>query len=105
RINRWATGGLTPDLTIVLDLAPSAGLGRRAGSADRLEAEPAEFHDRVRSGFRQLADAEPRRYLVVDATQQPAVISREIQGPVRELLPDPVPPSAEAVTGSFPAVT
>ncbi len=105
RINRWATGGLTPDLTILLDLPPADGLSRRASSADRLEAEPAEFHNRVRSGFRQLADAEPRRYLVLDATRPPDVLSREIQDRVRELLPDPVPPSAEAVTGSFPAIT
>jgi dTMP kinase len=105
RINRWATGGLTPDLTILLDLPPSDGLRRRARSADRLEAEPAEFHNRVRSGFRQLADAEPRRYLVLDATRPADVLSREIQDRVRELLPDPVPSSAEDDTGSFPAVT
>ncbi len=105
RINRWATGGLTPDLTILLDLPPAAGLHRRARSADRLEAEPAEFHSRVRAGFRQLADAEPGRYLVLDATQPSDVISREIQHRVRELLPDPVPPSAEAVTSTFPAIT
>jgi dTMP kinase len=105
RINRWATGGLIPDLTILLDLPPATGLGRRARSADRLEAEPAEFHNRVRAGFRQLADAEPDRYLVLDATQPPDVISREIQHRVGELLPDPVPPSAEAVTSTFPAIT
>ncbi len=105
RINRWATGGLTPDLTILLDLPPSDGLRRRARSADRLEAEPAEFHNRVRSGFRQLADAEPRRYLVLDATRPADALSREIQDRVRELLPDPVPSSAEDDTGSFPAIT
>jgi dTMP kinase len=104
RINRWATDGLTPDLTILLDLPPTTGLHRRARSADRLESEPEEFHNRVRAGFRQLADAEPGRYLVLDATQPSEVISREIQRRVRELLPDPVPPSAEAVTSTFPAV-
>jgi dTMP kinase len=105
RINRWATDGLTPDLTILLDLPPAAGLNRRARSADRLEAEPADFHNRVRVGFRQLADAEPGRYLVLDATQPPDAISREIQQRVRELLPDPVPPSTEAETSTFPAIT
>ena len=105
RINRWATDGLTPDLTILLDLPPTTGLHRRARSADRLESEPEEFHNRVRAGFRQLADAEPGRYLVLDATQPSEVISREIQHRVRELLPDPVPPSAEAVTSTFPAIT
>jgi dTMP kinase len=105
RINRWATGGLNPDRTILLDLPPAAGLGRRTVSADRLEAEPTEFHERVRAGFRQLAHAEPARYLVLDATRPAADISREIQDDIRDLLPDPVPPSAEAVTGSFPAIT
>jgi dTMP kinase len=105
RINRWATGGVCPDLTILLDLPPATGLGRRAASADRLEAEPEDFHQRVRSGFRQLADAEPGRYLVLDATRPPEEISRRIQERVRDLLPDPVPPSAEAITGSFPAIT
>jgi dTMP kinase len=105
RINRWATRGLTADRTILLDLPPSAGLGRRAVSADRLEAEPEDFHERVRAGFRQLADAEPARYLVLDATRPPEELSRQIQENIRELLPDPVPPSAEAITGSFPAIT
>ena len=105
RINRWATGGVIPDLTILLDLAPATGLGRRAASADRLEAEPEDFHQRVRSGFRQLADAEPARYLVLDATLPAEQISRQIQERIRDLLPDPVPPSAEAITGSFSPIT
>jgi dTMP kinase len=103
-LNQWATGGVQPDLTILLDLSPAAGLGRRERSADRLEAEPAEFHQRVRAGFLALADAEPQRYLVLDATRSAADLSREIHGRVRELLPDPVPFIAEDNTGSFPAV-
>ncbi|HTW00600.1 MAG TPA: dTMP kinase, partial [Streptosporangiaceae bacterium] len=103
-LNKWATGGLMPDLTVLLDLSPSAGLGRRARSADRLEAEPTEFHQRVRAGFLALAEAEPERYLVLDATRPPAEISREIQNRIRPLLPDPVPTAAEDNTGSFPAV-
>ena len=67
RFNWWATGGRTPDLTVLLDMDPIAGLSRRTRSADRLEAEPAEFHLRVRAGFLALARAEPRRYLVLDA--------------------------------------
>jgi dTMP kinase len=103
-LNQWATGGLVPDLTILLDLSPAAGLGRRERSADRLEAEPAEFHQRVRAGFLALADAEPERYLVLDATRPPAEISREIQERIRDLLPDPVPFAAEDNTGSIPVV-
>jgi dTMP kinase len=103
-LNQWATGGIQPNLTILLDLSPVAGLGRRERSADRLEAEPTEFHQRVRSGFLALADADPHRYLVLDATRPAAEISREIQGRIRELLPDPVPFATEENTGSFPAV-
>ena len=53
----------------------------------------------------QAAHAEPARYLVLDATRPADEISREIQDDIRDRLPDPVPPSAEAVTGSFPAIT
>jgi dTMP kinase len=104
RLNKWATGGLTPDLTIVLDVPPTIGLSRRSPSADRLESEPAEFHQRVRRGFRSLADAEPGRYLVIDATLPPDEVAKQIQDRVRDMLPDPVPPTAEANTGSFPPV-
>jgi dTMP kinase len=103
-LNEWATGGLKPDLTILLDLSPASGLGRRERSADRLEAEPAEFHQRVRAGFLALAQAEPERYLVLDATLPPNQISREIQDRIRDLLPDPVPFTAEANTGGIPVV-
>jgi dTMP kinase len=104
RLNKPATGGLLPDLTIVLDLPPSVGLARRTPSADRLESEPEEFHQRVRRGFRSLADADPSRYLVVDATLPPQDVAKKIQERVREMLPDPVPATAEANTGSFPAI-
>ena len=91
RFNWWATGGRTPDLTILLDMDPIAGLSRRARSADRLEAEPADFHLRVRAGFLALARAEPGRYLVLDADRPADEITRDIQDRIRELLPDPVP--------------
>jgi len=105
QLNRWATGGRMPDLTILLDMPPEAGLGRRARSADRLEAEPPEFHRRVRAGFLELARADPSRYLVLDATRSVAEVSSEIKDRIRQILPDPVPHTAEANTGSFPAIT
>jgi dTMP kinase len=104
RLNEWATGGLVPDLTIVLDLSPATGLGRRRSSADRLEAEPLDFHQRVRSAFLALAAAAPDRYLVLDAAKPEGEVSRQIQQRVHNLLPDPVPVAAEENTGSFPAV-
>jgi dTMP kinase len=103
-LNQWATGGLRPDLTILLDLPPMAGLVRRAPSADRLEAEPTEFHQRVREGFLALARAEPHRYLVLDATRPPEQLSREIQDRIRDMLPDPIPAASEDNTGAIPAI-
>jgi dTMP kinase len=103
-LNKWATGGLLPELTIILDLPPYLGLGRRLSSADRLESEPVEFHERVRQGFLRLAAAEPGRYLLLDAARPEAEVSRDIQLRVRDLLPDPVPLATEENTGSFPAV-
>ena len=104
RFNWWATGGRTPDLTILLDMDPIAGLLRRTRSADRLEAEPAEFHLRVRAGFLALARAEPERYLLLDASRPAAEVTRDIQDRIRGMLPDPVPSVAEASTGDFPAI-
>ncbi len=104
RFNWWATGGRVPDLTILLDMDPIAGLQRRARSADRLEAEPADFHLRVRAGFQALAQAEPSRYLVLDANRPAEEITRDIQERIRGMLPDPVPSVAEAATGDFPAI-
>ena len=104
RFNWWATGGRIPDLTILLDMDPIAGLQRRTRSADRLEAEPAEFHQRVRAGFLALAHADPSRYLVLDADRPQDEITRAIQDRIRGMLPDPVPSVSEASTGDFPAI-
>ncbi len=104
RLNTWATGGRMPDLTVLLDMDPLQGLQRRTRSADRLEAEPAEFHDRVRAGFLALARAEPSRYLVIDAERPADEITREIADRIRTMLPDPVPSAAEDSTTTFPAI-
>ncbi|GAA3096279.1 dTMP kinase [Streptosporangium carneum] len=104
RINRWATGGLVPDLTVLIDTPPSVGLARLGGAADRIESEPLEFHERVRREFRALAAAEPDRYLVVDGTLAQEQISLLIYDRVREILPDPVPEESEDATGTIPVI-
>ena len=104
RLNSWATDGRTPDLTVLLDMAPEIGRSRHARSADRIEAEPVEFHRRVRAGFLALARAEPDRYLVLDATTPAEEITERIKDKIREILPDPVPRATEAATGSFPVI-
>ena len=65
-VARWATEDLRPHVTILLDVDPSVGLAR-AGSPDRIESEPLDFHVRVREHFLALAAADPEHYLVVDA--------------------------------------
>ena len=77
-INAWATEGLVPDLTVLLDVDPAIGLAR-AGDPDRLEAEPLAFHQRVREGFLALAAAEPHRYAVIEAAGEPAEIGRLVR--------------------------
>ena len=80
-ISLWATESLLPDLTIVLDVAPSVGLGR-AGKPDRMEAEPLEFHLRVRQGFLDLAARHPERYLILSADGERAEIARDVAAAV-----------------------
>ncbi|MDL4813759.1 dTMP kinase [Actinomadura opuntiae] len=105
RVNAWATGGLMPDLTVLLEVPPADGLRRLSAPADRIESEPQEFHERVRAGFRALAEADPDRYLVLDASRPQAELSREIQYRIREILPDPIPAGTEDATSTFPAIT
>ncbi len=68
RVLEWATGGLFPDLTVVLDIPVAEGRRRRDALPDRVEAEPDSFHERVRRHFLDRAEADPERYLVLDAT-------------------------------------
>jgi dTMP kinase len=82
---RWSTKGLRPHLTILLDLAPQAGLGRFA-ERDRIEAEGIEFHQRVREGFLALAAADPEHYLVLDARAPVEEIHAAIRLRVEPLL-------------------
>ncbi|WP_324787078.1 dTMP kinase [Streptomyces sp. H51] len=87
RINRWATNGLVPHLTVLLDVAPEIARERFTEAPDRLESEPAEFHARVRSGFLTLAAADPGRYLVVDAGQDPEAVTTVVRHRLDQMLP------------------
>ena len=92
QITAFATGGLTPDLTIYLDCPVEEGLGRKqqaliqgAGEWNRLDQETIEFHRRVRQGYLQLAAAEPERWLILDACRSIDEIQRDIQEAVESL--------------------
>ena len=88
RVNAFATGGLTPDFTLLLDVDEPAGrlrLATRCGAgaaADRIEREPSDFHDRLRRGFLDLARAEPDRFLVVPTGRPVDAVAAEIRGTV-----------------------
>jgi dTMP kinase len=86
-LSSWATGGLKPDLVVLLDIDPKVGLGRvdsRGQGADRLESESRSFHERVRYAFLDLAAGDPKRYLVLDAARPAAeigaVVGKRIDG-------------------------
>jgi dTMP kinase len=87
-LSDWATGGLVPDLVVLLDVDPSVGLDRvsERGEADRLELEAVTFHQRVREGFLALAAADTGRYLVLDATGDPDDIAVRVWARVQPLL-------------------
>lgn len=86
--NNIGTQGLMPDLTILLDISAEEGMSRKKGTkADRLEKESLAFHRRVRAGYLKMAKAEPKRWLVLDATQSKEAIAGIIWQRVRKLLP------------------
>jgi len=86
QLNAVATGGLRPDLTVLLDLPPAAGLARASETADRFGREDAAFHERVREGYRTLAAREPERWLAVDATQTAEAVLDAIWRRIEPLL-------------------
>jgi dTMP kinase len=91
-LSGWATGGLRPDLVVLLDVDPTVGLARAAGrgtGVDRLESEALPFHERVRYAFLDLAAAEPGRYLVVDAGRPAESVAGLVADRVATLLPPP----------------
>lgn len=106
-LSSWATGRLKPDLVVLLDLPPEAGLARVAGRGtepDRLEQESLAFHERVRYAYLDLAAADPNRYLVLDATRSPDEIAAAVLERVEPLLP-PAPPAPPTAAPTSPLPT
>ncbi|MDE0546003.1 dTMP kinase [Microbacterium sp. C7(2022)] len=81
-LSLWASEGALPDVTVLLDLEPADARARLDADDkpfDRLEAEKADFHARVRAAFLSLAEAEPGRFLVVDASRPAADIAEAVR--------------------------
>lgn len=86
KLNEFATGGLIPDLTILLDIPVEFGLERQQ-DRNRFEAESVEFHRKVRAGFLELASVEPDRWVVMDAQGSVEDVAQRVQDAVMERLP------------------
>ncbi len=84
-ITAFATRGVLPDLTLYLDVIPEEGLRRRkaeGGEWNRLDAEAADFHRRVRAGYLELASSDPRRWVIIDAARP----VEEVQAQIRKVV-------------------
>ena len=86
---KFATGGLWPDLTLLLDLPVETGLARKrtsGGEWNRLDAYQVEFHQRVRKGFLEMARSEPARWQVIDATQPREMVQLALRAAIMKRL-------------------
>ena len=88
KVNRIATGGLTPDITFWLDIDPEEGKRRAKndGELDRLETENMDFHYRLREGYKALHEAEPERIKVIDASKSREEMKQRIYEQLDKLL-------------------
>ncbi|MCH7735873.1 MAG: dTMP kinase [Chloroflexi bacterium] len=87
RLNREATGGLEPDLTVFLDLPVETALARKGrGNRDNFDDAPVDFHRRIHRGYAALAAADPGGWLVLDGQRPPEEISREIWAKVQTII-------------------
>ncbi|MGO4700377.1 dTMP kinase [Dyella sp. 2RAB6] len=87
-LEQWATGGLAPDLTLLLDLPVATGRARAAGrgEADRIEVEADAFFERVRAAYRARATAQPERFRVIDASHSPQDVLRAAEQAIAPLF-------------------
>lgn len=88
-ILHFATGGLKPDLTLLLDVDVEEGLNRRrigGGEWNRLDAQQLAFHQRVRQGYLKMAEEESERWRVINARQKPPQVQADIQSVLKEII-------------------
>ena len=85
-VNNAATGGLLPDLTVLLDLTPEDGRRRGAGDSDYLEREDLAFHQDVRRGYLALAQHQPDRWFVLDALRPAEELTEAVWARIEQLL-------------------
>lgn len=104
-LSAWATQGLYPSLTFLLDMPPEVGARRRTDAPDRMERESMDFHERVRHEYLRLADAEPERIVVIDAVGTVDEVFSEIRGVLVERFDGGSSTIDEAVDGSAGSVT
>lgn len=111
-LSLWATQGLQPHLTFLLDLPPEVGARRDTGEPDRIERESTDFHERVRHEYLRLAEEHPDRIVVIDGVGTVEQVFSEIEGVLEERLPalvdDPAlvgaaSPEGESAEGGGPA--
>jgi dTMP kinase len=86
RVNEFATGGLAPDLTILLDLPPAAAGARAGVEVDRFEEEGAGLQESVLAAYEELVEADPRRWVRVAADRSPEVVHRDVLAAVERVL-------------------
>lgn len=86
QLSLWATDGLMPDRTILLDVPVEVGSARVGKSQDRIEAAGREFHESVRREFRLLAEKEPERWRIVDATPDVETVAASVRAAVLDLF-------------------
>ena len=94
-LSNWATGGLEPHLTFLLDLPPQVGAARRSGNPDRMERESAEFHGRVRTEYLRIAEENMHRVVVIDAVGTPDEVFSELRGVLEERVEVLMTPSQD----------
>ena len=104
-LSAWATQGLYPSLTFLLDLPPEVGARRRTDAPDRMERESMDFHERVRHEYLRLADAEPERIVVIDAVGTVDEVFSEIRGVLVERFDGGSSTIDEAVDGPAGSAT